>query len=124
MKSFSFWTRCFFSLKLVSCCIYAGCSYSYFQDYKKKTRPNDKPPGLEIHKAKVMTQKGVKKQYAYSEDSVVLEPEVLDDNAGETCTRDLVDEAIAALESLGYGLGKRPHDYAKEHVSGLSKLIS
>ena len=64
-----------------------------------------------------MNQKGVQKQYAYSEENVVKEPEELVSNAGEVCTEDAVDEAIAALTSIGYGVGRTPREMSAEQVS-------
>ena len=74
---------------------------------------------MEVHKASHMQQKGVKKQYAYSEDSVVAEPPELVSNAGQVCTDESVDEVLASLMSLGYGLGRTPKEMSAEHVSNL-----
>ncbi len=63
-----------------------------------------------------MKQVGVKKQYAYSQDSVVSKPEILVSNAGEVCTEEMVDEAITALTTLGYGIKKTPSEMSAEHV--------
>ncbi len=66
-----------------------------------------------------MKQKGVKKQYAFAEDSVAPEAEVLLPNAGETCTEEMADEAISSLMSIGYGLGQSPKQMSAEHVREL-----
>ncbi len=64
-----------------------------------------------------MKQKGVRKQYAFNEDSVEERPELLESNAGATCTEKLVDDCIQALQSLGYGLGATPSELAAEKAS-------
>ena len=64
-----------------------------------------------------MKQVGVRKMYAYTSDQVVDQPEILIPNAGVTCTDELVDEAIEALHSLGYGLGAGPSELSCQHVS-------
>ncbi len=72
---------------------------------------------MNIHKANIMRQKGVKKMYAYSEDSVIAEPEILVDNSGEEPTHELVEECIKALHSIGYGIGATPTEISAQHVS-------
>ena len=93
------------------------CSFSLSQDYRKATRPNVKPPGEQVHKAAVMSQKGVLKMYAYSEDMVVPEPDELEDNAGNECTAESVDACLKDLMALGYGGGKSPQEMAAEQAS-------
>ncbi len=80
-------------------------------------RPGIHPPGKEVHKRHAMAQATIRKTYAYHEDDVSTEPEILENNAGELCTSENVDEAITALMSLGYGGGKTPREMMAEEVS-------
>ncbi len=63
-----------------------------------------------------MQQVGVRRQYALDESEVIENPDELQDNAGEVCTAENVNECIKDLMALGYGGGKEPHELAAEQV--------
>ncbi len=86
------------------------------KDYKKETRPSDKPPGLQVHLAAHMNMVGVRKMYPSHEDDVDADPPDLVDNQGFECTEEAVDDCIKVLNDLGYGGKETPGEIMASRV--------
>ncbi len=89
------------------------------QDYKKETRPSDKPPGFEVHYTHVKDMKGVRNMYAHNEKDVEENPRRLQPNHGYICTEEAVDNCITALENEGYGQQQTPAGIMLSKASAL-----